>query len=285
MVVWLELYCSSIRMCVCTVTQQAKQSSTQHSSNDGLILRLHPAQNNSFKQNHEQKGADLAMITHTLTIYVLVQKLYIQTKGFKFFPSNFKAQNKQKNQKRKNERELAFMILLWNISKLKLKWLCICTDVRHTAGIFMSSYTTPKHLHTVRSSLMLVKTNPEDFSRNHSRVIFIGQIASKTRTVLFLWCYFNISSNNREQFSQKITYKTVINQFKYKICLHLQFQFTVVLVAFDHNLSFLTMFNLLFLTISCFLYILFYSAFKTETTHCNLQESVLGIYKLTCPGE
>lgn len=146
----------------------------------------------------------------------------------------------------------------------------------------MSSYTTTKHLHTIRSSLMPVKTNLRIFDET-TAVIFIGQIASKTRTVIFLCSY--ISSNNREEFSEKITYKTVINQFKYKISLHLQFQFTVFLVAFDHNLSFLTMFNLLFLTISCFLYILFHSAFKTETTHCNLQESVLGIYKLTCPGE
>lgn len=94
------------------MTQQAKQSSTQHSNNDGLILRLHPAQDNSFKQIHKHKGADLVMITHTLAIYVLVQKLYVQTKAFKFSPSNFKAQNKQTNQKMKNEREIAFMILL-----------------------------------------------------------------------------------------------------------------------------------------------------------------------------
>lgn len=63
-------------------------------------------------------------------------------------------------------------------------------------------------------------------------------------------------------------------QFEYKICLHLQFRCTVFLMAFDHSLSFLTMFNLLFLTISWFFfYILFHSAFKTDTQG-NLQESV-----------
>lgn len=107
MVVWLELYCSSIRMCVCTVTQQAKQSSTQHSNNDGLILRLHPAQDNSFRQNNKQKRCRFSNDhTHISHIYVLVQKLYVQTKGFKFFPSNFKARNKQTNQK-KEKRERA----------------------------------------------------------------------------------------------------------------------------------------------------------------------------------
>lgn len=88
MVVWLELYCSSKIMCVCTVTQQAKQSSTQHSNNDGFILRLHPARDNSFKHKHQTKSCRFSnnhTHTHTEVAIHFGAKLDVQTlKAFPF---------------------------------------------------------------------------------------------------------------------------------------------------------------------------------------------------------